>query len=97
VRLGRGGVDGDDPGVRQRAAQDGQVQHARQLHVVAVPAEAAHEARVLLAQHPAVAERLAVVDVAGAVDRGRAVLGGGHEAVSCRCAAAQWIERTIVA
>ena len=29
VGLGRGGVDGEDPGVRQRAAQDRAVQHAR--------------------------------------------------------------------
>ena len=42
-------------------AQDRQVQHALELHVVDVAAPAADEARVLLAQHPAVADRLLVV------------------------------------
>ena len=41
------------------AAQDGQVQHARAAARRRVAAEAADEARVLLAQHPAVTERLA--------------------------------------
>ena len=48
-------------------AQDRQVQHARQLHVVDVPALAADEPGVLLAEHPAVADRLLVVVVERAV------------------------------
>ena len=47
-------VDGDDPGVRHRRPQHGEVQHARQRDVVEVPSAAAHEPPVLLAEHPAV-------------------------------------------
>ncbi len=61
VGLGRGHVDADDLGVRHRRAQDREVQHPRQLHVVDVLAHAPDEARVLLAQHPAVADRVLVV------------------------------------
>jgi hypothetical protein len=53
VRLGGQGVDGQDPGVRVRAAQHRAVQHAGQAHVVDVVALAADEPLVLLAQHPA--------------------------------------------
>ena len=61
---GGAGVDADDPGVRDRRTQDREVQHAGQLDVVDVPAHAADEARVLLAEHPAVADgRLVVVDL----------------------------------
>ena len=71
-----GGVDRDDPRVRERAAQRGAVQHARQLDVVDVVALAADEARVLLALHPAEADR--------------ALVGDGHQALtSCGCSAAQ--------
>ncbi len=48
-RQGRLGVDIGDPGVGVRAADDIEVQHAGQFHVVDVGALAADEARVLLA------------------------------------------------
>lgn len=57
VHLGGGGVEVPDPGVRDRCAQDRQVEHAGQPDVVGVAAQAAHEPAVLLAEHPAVAER----------------------------------------
>ena len=50
VCLGRDGVDGHDPGVRVRAAQDRAVEHAGELHVVHEGAAAADEALVLLAR-----------------------------------------------
>ena len=50
VGLGRRGVDRDDPGVRERAAQDRAVQHAGQLDVVHERAPAADEAGILLAR-----------------------------------------------
>jgi hypothetical protein len=56
VGLGGRGVDGDDAGVRERAAQHGPVQHAGQVDVVDVAALAAYEAGVLLALHPAEAD-----------------------------------------
>ena len=56
-------VDADDPGVGDRRPQDRQVQHPGQLDVVAVLAHPAHEARVLLAEHAAVADGLLVVVV----------------------------------
>ena len=59
VRLGGGGVDRHDPGVRVRAAQDRAVQHAGQVDVVDVAALAADEADVLLAEHAAEADRVA--------------------------------------
>ena len=49
VGLGGGGVDRDDPGVGERAAQDRAVQHPGQLEVVDEGALAADEAGVLLA------------------------------------------------
>ena len=52
VGLGRDGVDGDDPGVRVRAAQHRAVEHAGQVHIVHVRALAADEPLVFLAQHP---------------------------------------------
>ena len=85
------------------------MQHAGELDVVDVVALAAQEPRVLLAQHPAVADRLLVVVVEDA--RGM-VLDGGHDALPAgtvsgvslspaRAArswsAAQWTERTMVA
>ena len=45
------GIDGLDPRVRERAADDVQIEHARKLDVVHVVALAADEARVLLALH----------------------------------------------
>ena len=72
----RAGVDPHDPGVGHRRAQDGEVQHPRQLHVVAVVAQAPDEAGVLLAQHASVADGFLVV-VLEAVER--PVLHGGHE------------------
>jgi hypothetical protein len=50
VGLRRGGVDRDDPGVRQRAAQDRPVQHPRQLDVVHEGAPAADEPGILFAR-----------------------------------------------
>ena len=61
VRLGGADVHAHDPPVGDRRAEDRQVQHAGQLDVVDEAALAADEPRVLLAQHPAVAHRLAVV------------------------------------
>ena len=60
----RGGrVDADDPGMGDGRAQDREVQHPGQLDVVDVAAHPADEARVLLAEHPAVPDRrLVVVD-----------------------------------
>ena len=80
--LERGGrVDRDDPGMRDRAAQDGAMQHPRQLHVVDERARSADETRVFLpAQAP---------------ESDRAAVGGAHE--PARCSAAQRTERTIVA
>jgi hypothetical protein len=43
------GVDGLDPRVGERAADDVQIEHARQLDVVHVMALAAYESRILLA------------------------------------------------
>jgi hypothetical protein len=85
----RGGrVDRDDPGVRQRAAEDGAVQHPRELDVVDVVALPADEARILLALQPTEADRTLFFD-------------GCHQAptssVSVECSAAQRTERTIVA
>ena len=53
MSLGGQGVDGQDPGVRVRAAQHRPVQHAGQPHVVHEEALAADEPLVLLAQHAA--------------------------------------------
>ena len=71
-------VDADDAPVRDRGPEDRQVQHPGQLDVVAVAALAPHEARVLLAEHPAVAHRLLVVVLE---DPGRTILDGGHDAL----------------
>ena len=67
-------VDGDDAGVRQRAAQDLHVQHAGQVDVVDVVAATAHEPRVL---DPAAAR-------AQAADRG--LVERGHRPASLRAA-----------
>jgi hypothetical protein len=83
------------------------VQHAGQLYVVDVPALAADEPRVLLAEHAAEADRLLVV----VLEPGGTVIDGGHDALplplatdsGCACrwaasyAAAHFTERTIVA
>ena len=72
VGLGGARVDADDLGVGDRRAQDREVQHALELDVVDVLAHAADEARVLLAEHPAVAERgLVVVGVLEVLAVGR--------------------------
>ena len=74
-----------------------------QLDVVDVVAHAADEARVLLAQHPAVADGLLVVVGVLEVLGGRAVTPSsttGHDAlpaVSAACSAAHCTERTMVA
>jgi len=75
MRLGGRGVHRDDPGVRQRAAQDGAVQHARQRDVVDEGALAAQEPGILLAPQAA---------VSGAHDASRPLAGeaGRGEAVS---------------
>jgi hypothetical protein len=77
------------------------VQHPLELDVVDVVAHAAHEARVLLAQHPAVADGvlvvLGVLEVLGA--GGDALVHGGHDSlptVSAECSAAHRTERTMV-
>ena len=84
VRLGRRLVDADDPGVRHRRAEDGEVQHAGQFDVVAVFAEPAHEAGVLLAEHPTETARLVVVEVVvrrrHRIGGYRRVLGDRHDA-----------------
>ncbi len=87
--------------VGDRRAQDRQVQHALELDVVDVVAHAAHEARVLLAQHPAVADGVLVVvgvlEVLGAC--GHALVESGHDSlptVSAECSAAHCTERTMV-
>jgi hypothetical protein len=105
-RLGR--VDRDEPRVRQRRAQHRAVQHPGQHDVVQVPALAADEARVLLPLDAAEADR-PVGGRRGRVGRARgarAFLDGGHAGTSsvvvaapsvAGCAAAHWIERTMVA
>ena len=81
-----------------------------QLDVVDVPALAADEARVLLAQHPAVADRLLVVVVELEV-LGRlastavmtrlpavsALAARRSASAAASCSAAHWTERTMVA
>ena len=79
VREGLGRVDRDQPGVGDGSAQNGTVQHAGQHDVVDVVALAAHEARVFLALHAAVADGPIVV--AGGRVR-RAVLKDGHACTS---------------
>ena len=56
LQRGRG-VDRDDPGVGERAAQDRAVEHPGQLDVVDVAALPADEAGVLLAPQAAEADR----------------------------------------
>ena len=82
LRMGLGGADVDavDRGVGVGRAQDRQVQHAGQLHVIDIVAAATNKARILLAQHPAVAAGLLVV-VGGVVLRDR-TLYGGHACAS---------------
>ena len=87
------------------------MQHAGQLYVVDVATAAAHEAGILLAEHPAVADRLQVVVgglevLKGLRALGRGVVDGGHNADStlswaaaaaaASCRAAHWIDRTMV-
>ena len=73
------------------------MQHARKLDVVAVVTQAPDEARILLAQHAAIADGLLVV-----VDElGETFVGGGHDPLPLLTAdswtAAQRMERTMVA
>ena len=101
VRLRLAGVDRHDPGVRDGAAQDRGVQHAGDDEVVEVVPLATQEAGVLLAEHPAEADR-----VARRAGGGRGgVLGAGHAwtswEASCAvvgsagCRAAQRTARTM--
>jgi hypothetical protein len=85
VGLGGGGVDGDDAGVGVGAAEDGAVQHPGELDVVDVAAPAPDEAGVLLAGHPAEA------------DRGPGLLDGAHAVTSSAagCSAAHRMARTM--
>ena len=107
VRQRGAGVDADDPGVRQRRAQDREVQHALQLDVVDVLAHAADEPGVLLAEHPAVAHGVLVVVgvlevLGGGGDARLGLVHGGHDALPagslepCSCWAAHCTERTMV-
>ena len=89
-RLGLGGVDRPDPGVRIGAAQDRGVQHAGQRHVVEVAATAADETYVLLALHPAEADR-----VAGLAGGDRVGCDGGHAFASCASPAAGAAARAV--
>ena len=91
-RLGGGRVDRVDPRVRERAPQDGAVEHAGQLHVVDVVALAAQEADVLLAMHATEADR-----VAGCAEGHRSLFDGGHAVTSlvAGCSAAHWIAATM--
>ena len=81
-----------DPRVRERAAQDGAVEHAGQLHVVDVVALAAEEADVLLAVHAAEAD-----GVPGGAERDRGLFDGGHAVTSlvAGLSAAHWIAATM--
>jgi hypothetical protein len=76
-----GGVDRDDPGVRDRRTQDRHVQHAGQHHVVQVPAGTLDEPVVLLAAHR-VADATDRLAGDGRVDDG---VGEGHDGCSCFC------------
>ena len=82
------GVDRPDPGVRVRAAQDRGVQHAGHGHVVDVIALPAKESRVLLAGHPAEADR-----VAGRADPRGAVRGRSGSTVAVMPAPPGWVRR----
>ena len=73
-RFGRRGIDRADSRMGVRAAQDGAVQHARQVDVVDIVALPTQEAHVLLARHPTEAHR-----IAGWAD---GCLGGGGHAVT---------------
>ncbi len=97
MRLCRSGIDADDARVRIRRAQDRQVQHAGQLHVVDVGAFASDEPGILLAEHPAMAARLLVV-VSQVVWRAfGSSFRCGHELASAfALLAAHWMDRTIV-
>ena len=86
VRLGGGGVDADQAGVGHRRAEHGEVEHPRELDVVAVAALAAHEPLVLLAEHPAVAP-----------DHGRRSRQPGHAGSPWGCSAAHWTDLTMLA
>jgi hypothetical protein len=60
--LERGGrVDRDDPGMRDRAPQDGAVEHPRQLHIVDEHARSTDEAGVFLALQSPESDRAPVV------------------------------------
>ena len=94
--LRRRDIDAVDLRVGVRRTQDRQVQHAAQIDVVDVVAAAPDEARVLLAEHPAVAARLLIV-VGLIVGRWRTGLCSGHAfASSFACWAAHCTDRTIV-
>lgn len=109
--LGGAGIDIHDAGVRHRRPQNCQMQHAAQLHVVAVLSQSANEPGVFFAQHPAVAERVLVVidQIRGRVFRDRhdtsstclASAASGRPSVLSAPSPAGWsaahsIERTIV-
>ena len=109
VSFGGGLVDADDACMCERRSQDREVQHARELHVVAVLAHSSNEPGILLAEHATEADGLVIVEV---VVRRRygvgvdVVVGDGHDALpvglsvtacSRSLAAAHWIERTMVA
>ncbi len=74
-------------------AQDRQMEHPGQLQVVGETATAAHQAPVLLAQHPAVSEggRLHLVPLHAELDH------GASSGTSSACSAAQRTDRTMVA
>ena len=95
LRMGlrRSRIDADDAGMRIGRAQDRQMQHPWQRHIVDVVAAAPDEPGVFLAQHPPVPAGLLVVvgQIVGAN------LCGGHAPASAlACAAAHWMDRTIV-
>ena len=76
----RRGIDGPDPSVRIGTPQDRRVQHPGHRHVIDVIALPAKESRVLLAWHPAEADRVAGrTDPRGLLDRWFARLS-----LSCR-------------
>ncbi len=103
MSLGGGGVDAVDLGVSKRAAQDREVQHARQLHIVDELAGAPNQAGIFLTEHAAEADRLLVVqvvvgggDLVGVLCDGHAGVPSRETAVSRSLAAAHWMERMMV-
>src|SRR5690606_4727964 len=80
------GVDRDDPGVGQGAAQDGPVQHPGKLDVVEVVALAPQEPGVLLAERAPEADGVAALAEAR-LARCRGARDGGHAVTSSVSAA----------